>query len=105
MIISIIDKAINETKEFFINHPNKVHQKFFLEAGEVYDLNGDIDSLEDQNAQLLTEIQKISKDIKSLIDQQNLQSDLPLWLKEVINNNYKLGVYWTEVTYFSFNNI
>lgn len=104
----IVSKAIKETQDFFAEYPEKINQKFFLEAGEIYDLSGDIDPLEKQNNELLLDIKYIAKDINQLIKEKPENAlSLPhsYWLKELAEDNDKLEVYWTQVTYFSFNNV
>lgn len=77
-----------------------------MEGGEVYDLIGDKYPLEEQNDALYNEIINISKDIDEILEKkpENVFDFKDIyWLQEIKNDITTLSVYWTYVTYYSFN--
>lgn len=101
-----IAKYKAETKAFFEKEPGRINQYFFLEAGEIFDLIGDSEPIEQQNEALYEEIRAISTEINAILESK--PADIfafsqSFWLKELKKNVELLSVYWTYVTYFSFN--
>lgn len=95
-----------ETKDFFEKYPERELDLFFMEGGEVYDLIGDMYPLEEQNNALYNEIINISKDIDEILEKkpENVFDFKDIyWLQEIKNDITTLSVYWTYVTYYSFN--
>ncbi|WP_314035563.1 DUF7822 domain-containing protein [Xanthocytophaga flava] len=95
-----------ETMAFFEKYKEKEQELFFLEGGEVFDLIADIEPIEKQNESLYKEIVSISVDIDEILDKK--PSNLfdfknASWLTELQKDSSVLSVYWTHVTYFSFN--
>lgn len=104
--IEKIETFKNETETFFTNHPDRKLDLFFLEGGEIFDLSGDIDPLEDQNEWLFSEINSISKEINEILKSQ--PTDVfsvynSTWLQDLKKDIDLLEPYWSHVTYFSFN--
>lgn len=97
---------IQETKDFFEKYPERELDLFFMEGGEVYDLVGDIYPLEEQNEALYDEIISISKDIDEILEKKPenvFDFNNIYWLQEIKNDINTLSVYWTYVSYYSFN--
>lgn len=95
-----------ETKDFFEKYPERELYLFFMEGGEVYDLVVDLSPLEEQNEALYDEIISISKDIDEILEKkpENVFDFKDIyWLQEIKNDINTLSVYWTYVTYYSFN--
>jgi hypothetical protein len=101
-----VTRFIQETKDFFEKYPERELDMFFMEGGEIYDLVGDVYPLEEQNEALYQEISFISKDIDEILEKKPENvfdfNDI-YWLQEIKNDINTLSVYWTYVTYFSFN--
>lgn len=97
---------IQETKDFFEKYPERELDLFFMEGGEIYDLVGDLYPLEEQNGALYEEIISISKDIDEILEKKPENvfdfNDI-YWLQDIKNDIKTLSVYWTYVTYYSFN--
>ncbi|WP_159473747.1 hypothetical protein [Chryseobacterium sp. 18068] len=96
----------NETDDFFEKHPERELDLLFLEGGEIYDLVGDIYPLEEQNEALYDEIISISKDIDEILEKKPENvfdfNDI-YWLQAIKDDINILSVYWTYVSYYSFN--
>ncbi|MCX8526268.1 hypothetical protein OF897_20330 [Chryseobacterium formosus] len=104
--IETITGFIQETKDFFEKYPERELDLFFMEGGEVYDLVGDIYPLEEQNEALYNEIISISKDIDEILEKKPenvFEFNNIYWLQEIKNDINTLSVYWTYVSYYSFN--
>lgn len=96
-----------ETKAFWEKEKERVDKYFFLEAGEIFDLiASEDDPIERQNADLYKEIKGISQLITQILAEKPKNvfafSDV-YWLKSLKKEKDYLAVYWTHVTYFSFN--
>lgn len=106
-----IDKAkiegyITKTNAFFEKHPDRKGVYFFMEAGEIYDLIGDMEPIENQNKEMFEEIRRISAEIDTILQEkpQDIFSFSNAdWIQSIKKDTSFLSVYWTHVTYFSFN--
>lgn len=101
-----IIKAKHETMTFFEQHKERMLDLFFLEAGEVFDLIGDIDPIEEQNESLYKEILSISTDIDDILNKKPdnvFDFKHSYWLQALRKDINLIQVYWTYVTFFSFN--
>ena len=101
-----IKKFKQETQDFFEKQKERVQDLFFLEGGEIFDLLGDIDPIEEQNQSLYEKIISISADIDEILDKKPdnvFDFKNSYWLQELKKDTDLLMVYWTHVTYFSFN--
>lgn len=95
-----------ETTTFFDQHPERVQDLFFLEGGEVFDLIGDLEPIEQQNRSLFEEINIISRDIDDILQHKPanvFEYKSSAWLQGLQKDIEQISVYWTYVTYFSFN--
>lgn len=96
-----------ETKAFWEKEKDRVGKYFFLEAGEIFDMiASESDPIEKQNADLCREIETISQLITTILAEKpkNLFSFSNAYcLTSLKQEKDYLAVYWTHVTYFSFN--
>lgn len=96
-----------ETKAFWEKEKERMDKYFFLEAGEIFDLTAsEDDPIETQNEDLYKEIVDISQVISQILAQK--PQDMfafsnAYWLKSLKKEKEFMSVYWTHVTYFSFN--
>lgn len=101
-----LEGYIRDTKDYFEKNADRKLDIFFLEAGEVFDLIGDMEPIEEQNEDLAREIGWLSKDLDTIFRERpaDVFSRINLgWLTELKANPDLLEPYWTTVTYFSFN--
>lgn len=102
----VITGIRQDTKDFFEKYPERALDLFFLEAGEIFDMAGDIAPIEQQNELFYDEIISISKDIDDILEEKPdnvFDFKDSLWLQELKKDINALSVSWTYVTYFSFN--
>ncbi|MDR2237841.1 MAG: hypothetical protein LBE92_17090 [Chryseobacterium sp.] len=95
-----------DTLDFFEKYPERALDLFFMEGGEIFDMTGDVTPIEQQNEALYHEIISISKDIDDILNQKPdnvFDFKHTPWLQEIKKDINALSVYWTYVTYFSFN--
>lgn len=106
---ALVDAAVEETKTFWAEQVDRKGKWFFLEGGEAFDLMSDMIPIESQNKELLSDVQDINADVERLLKER------PENMFEGEHKSYSiknletqqeemLQVYWTHVTYFSFNN-
>ncbi|MEP2278354.1 hypothetical protein [Maribacter sp.] len=104
--VQSVDSCKNETIEFFSNNPDRQLDLFFLEAGEIFSLTGDIEPIGDQNKWLFNEINKISEDISEILKNKPenvFEAFDSYWLKTIKEDIEVITPYWTHVVYNSFN--
>lgn len=106
----LIDKRLlnlnMKQRFFFEKNQERELDLLFLEGGEVFDMTRDIIPIEKQNKTLYQKIISISKDIDDILDQKPdniFDFKDSQWLQELKKDTNALSVYWTYVTYFSFN--
>jgi len=96
------------TADFFIKHPERKSDLFFMEAGEVYDLVATQNwTLDKESEYTFVLIKQISTNIDEIlkIRPTNLFDHIEdlEWLSDIAENIECLNPHWTHVTYFSFN--
>ncbi|MCU0437278.1 MAG: hypothetical protein MUC49_05140 [Raineya sp.] len=101
-----LEQFIKETQDFFEENKDRKLDYFFLEAGEVYSMMSDIGPIEDHIRILHQYIISISEDIDNILSEKNDVLDFKKisWLGHPKRFTNSISVYWTDVTYFSFNN-
>ena len=103
---TFLQSSRKQTLEFFAENNDRVLDLFFLEAGEAFDLIGDMYPIEEQNQRLFKEITCIAQDIDRILAEKPtniFDFCSSQWLKDLKNDSSVLEIYWTHVTYFSFN--
>jgi hypothetical protein len=98
-------KYKQDTLDFFEKESQRRQAKFFMEPGEVYDLEG-ISDMASENDQQRYRISLIGQALTDLLADRptDLSGDsCPSWLKYALEQPAELQPYWTHVTYFSFN--
>jgi len=92
--------------DFFLKNSGRWLDSLLLEAGEIFQIEGDTYSLEEQNEVLFNEIIEISKDVTEILKSKPnniLKWKDRDWIKSLESDVNVLSCFWTDVNYFSFN--
>jgi hypothetical protein len=105
---SLITKYKKDTQDFFVEHPDRVLDCFYMEGGEAYDMiSSENYPIEKENEYQCLKSRAIAFDIQTILaaKPENIfdLSEQYDWLAEVQKDLAVLEPYWTYVTYFSFN--
>jgi len=102
----LIEKSLNDTKDFFEKNPERITDCFFLEAGEIFDKNG-YGSITGQNEDLWYDINYIHKSLKELLDAKPsdmFEKPIHSWFYDIKDKPEEhLSVYWKSANFYSFN--
>ena len=101
-------KYQQETKDFFIQYPDRVSELFFLEAGELFDIPDSSMSIEEQNRSLYYEIKREAEAIEALLSQKEPHPnsyEKIYWLELARNDIKILDPNWKSACYYSLNTI
>lgn len=101
-----IAKFKKETTDFFEKEKERINQYFFLEGYEIFTMICNADEIPQENAYLYEDIVGISAQINEILATK--PADVfafseATWLHEIKKDIEFLSVYWTHVTYISFN--
>ena len=93
-----------ETTDFFEREKGRIHTYFFLEGSEIFELLGE--PIELLNSDLYNDILAISAQVNDILANKPLDVfafSEAAWLHAMKKDVSFLSVYWTHVTYISFN--
>jgi hypothetical protein len=86
-----------EMTDFFLENPGRWLDSLLLEAGEIFQVEGDVYSLEEQNELLFNEIVEISKDVTEILASKPkniLKWKDREWIKSIESDVNILSVFW-----------